>query len=195
MLRETIDRINALLDIGDKPTAEKADSEWEAEYDARDLVPEIYRLHRWEEDGDLTTSVQDCGSSPIKDTPAGLYRLLYLFAAQGGRWPAGKIAPQPGSRPWLLDFGDIGKSCGLFGILSPGGEFVAQPYFYKYELALGWRASREHIVGRERGVLCGVPGSDNGVNAASEELKAWQALLVRMLEREWDVYSGNGFRV
>lgn len=195
MLKEAIDRINTLLDAGDKPAGEKTDKDWEADSEARDLAAEVYRLHRWEEDGDLSVGTYDCGSYGLTDTPRALYRLLFIFSAQGQRWPAGEIAPQPGSRPWLVDFSDLYKSNGLFGIVSPGDLFVCDPQFYKYELCLSWRAVREHVAGREHGVICGAPGHDNEVNAATEELKAWQGLLVRMLERSWDVYGGNGFRV
>jgi hypothetical protein len=192
---ETVSRLNSLLDVADKPPEKKSETDWQAESEALDLLESLYRIHSYAIDGNLSRGVTDCGSYGFRDTPRVLYRLIYLFSHQAGRWPTGQIAPQPGHRPWPLDFGDMYKSSSLFAIVSPDYRFVADPQFYKYELMLSWRATPQHVAGLPYSIVCGVPGSDNGVNPATPELKAWQALLVRMLEREWDVYSGNNFKV
>lgn len=181
--------LNRLLDVADLSPEEKGDDEkmWDAENDAIDLAEKLYILHDYRENGNLRVGVQACGSAGFADTPKALYRLLYIVHHQR------RSGERRGA--FLVDFEDMYKSRSLFALVSPDGQFVADPQFYKYELMIGCRATREHVTGRRSAIECGVPGSDNGVNIASELLAAWWATLLRMLTREWEVYGGNGFRV
>lgn len=147
------------------------------DYDARELFKQIFVLHEYEVDGDRTVATLEAGSSPLKSTPLGLYRLLFL------------------ARPTRVSFTAMYKSESLFALRSPDGHFVADIQTYKYSLALYFSASPEHIEGRENCVTTGVPGHDNGIRAKSPDFKAWGELLVRCLDRTWTVYSGNNFEV
>jgi hypothetical protein len=178
-VRETITKLTALLDRADKSPDEKDESDWEAEDEARRLAGDLFRVHDFRLEGDLKVRVRECGSAGFEDTPRSLYRLLYIFSAQA----------REKRRSFLVDFEDMYKSCSLFAIVSPDGHFVADPQFYKYRLCLQCRASKQHVEGQEHGVLCGVPGHDNGVRMASPLLRDWWALLLRLLNRQWRVYG------
>jgi hypothetical protein len=80
-------------------------------------------------------------------------------------------------------------------IQDPTGELLALFEFYKYEAAIYFAAKKRHIEGRGSGVVCGLPGSDNGVRCATEVSREWFGLLVDCLNREWEVYGGNNFVV
>src|SRR5262245_12461118 len=189
---QVIIELNSLLDLADLSPEQKGEDEaaWEAEDKARQMVRQIYRVHDYRETGDLSVPVIPCGSSGFDDTPRVLYRLLYIFSAEArAAWHFNKHTH------FLVDFEDMYKSESLFAVVSPDGSFVADPQFYKYKLCLQLRAAKGFVEGREFGVQCGVPGSDNGVHMAHPLLKAWWDLLLRLLNRKWSVYSGNNFEV
>lgn len=154
------------------------DVKWKAaqDIDGRDLFRDIFKLHDYEVHRNRPIPTKECASFRM-DTVPGLYRLLYLC------------------KPKRVDFSDMYKSNSLFALLSPDAKFVADIQFYKYELAAYISASPEHIDGREHAILCGVPGSDNGISVKDELLKAWVSLLERSLKTKWPVYLGNNFEV
>lgn len=149
----------------------------DGEYEARERFGSVYLLHDYEVDGNRKVGTVECGSFEFLDTPKALYRLLFLTKAT------------------RVDFSDMYKSCSLFALTSPDGQFVADFQFYKYELAAYLSAAKEHIEGRQHSVLCGVPGSDNGIRARTPELTLWAETLKTCLDRSWMVYGGNDFTV
>lgn len=146
------------------------------DYDARDFFAEVYMLHEYNVSGDRKIGTVECGGFSLETTSA-LYRLLFL------------------AKPTNVDFSDMYKSSSLFALCSPDGEFVADFQFYKYELAVYCSAVKSHVAGAPSFVQSGMPGSDNGVNANSQELKEWMELLKLCLSRKWMVYGGNDFEV
>jgi len=146
------------------------------EDEARKAFHGIYRVHDYAE-GKRQVGTIECGSFGFEDTPKALYRLLFL------------------AKPKRVDFSDMYKSESLFALTSVNGAFVADFQFYKYELAAYVSAAKEHIEGRESGIICGVPGSDNGIRAKSPELRLWASTLKKCLDRTWMVYCGNDFEV
>jgi hypothetical protein len=115
------------------------------------------------------------------NTPADLYRLLYLCEPVG------------------LDFDDM-YGCGLFGIVSPCHRFAMNFYLHQYELAAYQRVKKSLAVRtrEEHGpfvIKCGIPGADNGVATKDADAVAWFEMVGSALRRSWDVYPGNGFKV
>lgn len=147
------------------------------ELDLRALFSTIYFVHDYEADGDRPIPTTGCGSVKLKDTPRSFYRLMYL------------------ARPKGINFDDMYKSGGLLTLCSPDCQFVAHVEFWKYELALRFESTAEHITGRRSPIVCGVPGARNGVSATSPLLKTWCDTLQLCLKSKWDVYPGNNFRV
>lgn len=143
----------------------------------KNLFSTIYFVHDYAAQGNRPVGTTECGSVSIKDTPRGLYRLLYL------------------SRPKGLDFDDMYKTGGLICLCSPDYQFVAEAELWKYALALRFLSTSEHITGRRSSVQCGVPGVGNGIEASSPLLKQWCDTLVLCLRTRWDVYPGNNFTV
>ncbi len=150
----------------------------EQEYDLREFVKDsgIFRIHDYETMGKRTVGTYDCGSTRLKDTPKSLYRTLFLFT------------------PERLSFKEMYKGT-LLTLVSPDYNLVASVEFYKYELAIYFSASKEHVEGRGSGVICGLPGSDNGIRFKGEIAQAWFGLITGLLDREWCVYGGNNFDV
>lgn len=148
------------------------------EYDLRELVKggAVFRIHDYETMGDRPVGTYDCGSAPLKDTPKALYRAVFLFS------------------PERLSFKQMYKG-NLFTLVSPDYSLVASVEFFKYELAIYFSASKEHVEGHESGVICGAPGSDNGIRLKDELAQAWFGLITRLLDHEWGVYGGNNFSV
>lgn len=147
------------------------------ELNIRDLFGTLYFVHDYTSQGDRPVGTAECGSVAIKDTPRGLYRLLYLTG------------------PKALDFDDMYKTGGLICLCSPDYQFVASAELWKYELALRFDSTRENIEGRLSAIQCGVPGSNNGVRVASPLLKQWCDTLSLCLKTKWNVYYGNNFVV
>ena len=148
----------------------------EEEYEAGQLFNKIFIIHDYKTDGNRKVGTLSCGSIGTQTVNA-LYRLFYL------------------SQPKRVDFSDMYKSESLFALRSPDWQFVGDVHFYKYELAIYFSATGEYIDGQQHGIICGVPGIDNGINAKSESLTIWIALLKRCLDRKWMVYGGNDFEV
>lgn len=140
-----------------------------------DLRAELGHLYRVVDyDTAPPSEMFECGSSRLKDTPKSLYRVLFLF------------------KPQRLSFGDMYKAR-LLVLVDPTGELAALFEFYKYEAAIYFAAKKRHIAGRGRNVICGLPGSDNGVTCSTEYAREWFSLLVDCLNRSWEVYGGNNF--
>jgi hypothetical protein len=148
----------------------------DGEYEAREQFREVYLLHDYSQ-GKRTVGTIECGSFGFQDTPKALYRLLFL------------------AQPKQVDFSDMYKSCSLFALVSPDGEFVADFEFFKFELAAYLSAAPVHIEGRMSSIIAGAPGADNGIHAKSPELQLWAATLKKCLDRSWMVYGGNDFEV
>lgn len=151
------------------------DADYETEDLVRELIPKIYIPHNYSA-GNRPVATCECGSVRLADTAKGLYRALFLF------------------EPGCLDFSRMYKSC-LFAVCSPDGTLVADFEFYKCELALYFSATDEHIEGRLRSVRSGLPGAANGVRAKTDLAIQWFSLLPKLLNREWEIYSGNDFKV
>lgn len=142
--------------------------------DAREYFARIFFLHDYT-NGARTVRTVECGGVVVDDTPLSLYRLLFLTA------------------PARLDFSDMYKSGEMFALLSPDGQFAAHVELWKYELAIRFSASPEHVTGQMSTIECGIPSADNGVQGRSPLLKAWQDCLILCLNSQWDVYPGNNF--
>lgn len=153
------------------------DQEDDGEYEAKELFPQVFRVHDYETDGNREVATIDCGGMRHECTPKGLYRVLFL------------------AEPKRVDFSDMYKSGSLFSLVSPCGNFTAEIEFFKYEFAVYFTATREHVKGKQSWIVAGAPEADNGVSGASKEFVAWSGLLKACLNREWTVYSGNDFRV
>jgi hypothetical protein len=108
-----------------------------------------------------------------------LYRALWLF------------------KPKAVDFSYTYK-CFLFGVVSPCTHFMVGIELFKYEFALSyWCARQEDVGGRQKGIVQGCPGADNGTrcyNPVPNGLKFF-AMIRKLLERKWNVYGGNDFAV
>ncbi len=151
----------------------------EREYDLREFLKHsgIVRIHDYQTMGARPVGTYDCGSTRLKDTPKSLYRAMFLF------------------EPERVSFkGEMYKGS-LLTLVSPGYQLVASLEFYKYELAIYFSATKEHVEGRGSNIVCGLPGSDNGVRFKGEIAQAWFGLITGLLDREWDVYGGNNFAV
>lgn len=150
----------------------------EQEYDLREFVKGsgIFRIHDYGAMGERPVGTYDCGSTRLKDTPKSLYRAMFLFA------------------PERISFKEMYKGT-LLTLVSPDYNLVASVEFYKYELAIYFSASKEHVEGRGSNVICGLPGSDNGIRFKGEIAQAWFGLITGLLDREWSVYDGNNFEV
>ena len=148
------------------------------EYDLREFIKRtgLYRIHDYETMGNRTVGTFDCGSVKLVDTPKSLYRALYLFA------------------PERLSFKSMYKTC-LLTLTAPDQSLVATVELFKYELALYYSASKEHVEGHGSNVICGAPGYDNGIRFKGEVAEAWFGFIKLLLTREWDVYGGNNFQV
>jgi hypothetical protein len=119
-----------------------------------------------------------CGSASLDDTPRALYRLLYL------------------AKPASVDFSDMYKSGGLFVLASPDRSFFASVETYKYELGLYFYAKDKSAIGGEgTGIIGGWPGADNRRHVSDPIGAKFFDVLLKAVNREWDVYSGNNFKV
>ena len=167
-LQNDIQLLNEILDADDNGIDHDKSHE--------DVFPRIYKTHIYEIDGNRQKGTVECGSVRV-DSTKGLYRLLYLC------------------QPKQVDFSDMYKSSSLFAITSPDHEFVGDVQFYKYQLAICFSATADHVKGRESNIVSGIPGYNNGVRAADPLLRSWCDTLKRCLDREWMVYGGNDFRV
>jgi hypothetical protein len=150
----------------------------EKEYELREFLNEsgLYRIHDYETMGDRPVGTVDCGSARLRDTPRALYRALFLF------------------HPERLSFKGMYKET-LLTLVSPDYHLVATLEFFKYELAVYFSAAEEHIEGRRARIVCGLPGSDNGVKFKGIVAEGWFGLIRCLLDREWTVYGGNNFVV
>jgi hypothetical protein len=150
----------------------------EQEYDFREFLKGsgLVRIHDYETMGVRPVGTYDCGSVRLKDSAKSLYRAMFLFA------------------PERVSFKEMYKG-NLLTLVAPDYNLVASVEFYKYELAVYFSASKDHVEGRGSGVICGLPGSDNGVRFKGEIAQAWFGLIAGVLDREWMVYGGNDFAV
>jgi hypothetical protein len=156
---------------------QQADESYDCEYDLRELLPHLYAIHDYPTQGDRPIGVYPCGSERLLTTPASLYRALYLF------------------KPKRVDFSSMYKTT-LFSLVSPDYQLLVDVDLWKYELALYFNASREHIDGtKQPPVTSGLPGHDNGIHFIGERPTLWFGLLGKLLTREWSVYNGNDFCV
>jgi len=165
-------------------------SEENAEYELRELIPTLYRVHDYEKMGDRPIGTVDCGSARLIDTPKCLYRALFLFKPVSISF----VTENPNIIRPAPEYGDMYKQC-ILTLVSPDYHLMATVEFFKYELALYFSASAKHTNGKTRGVIAGAPGSDNGIKFIGPEAEAWFGLLKELLERSWMVYGGNDFEV
>lgn len=147
------------------------------------LFHTLYFYHDYTTAGPRAVGTIECGGGKVKDTPRALYRLLFLTRRQSYR------------APFPIDFSDMYKTGEFLCLTSPDGRFCAHAELWKYELALRWSATREHITGQRHGITCGIPTADNGVKSACPLLQKWTSTLILALNTKWDVYSGNNFTV
>lgn len=147
----------------------------ERDFEARELIEEsgIFRVHT----GPFPIEVFECGSTGLEDTPKSLYRALFLLKPQHS-----------------LCFARMYKGS-LIQVAAPNNTLAASIEFFKYELALYFYATKEHIQGNGSSIISGLPGADNGVRFSTEVAAEWFSLLTDVLNREWEVYSGNDFIV
>lgn len=150
----------------------------EREYDFLKLLQSgsLYLVHDYETQGDRPIGVYDCGSVKLDDTPAALYRTLFLF------------------KPERVSFKDMYKSSFL-ALVSPDYSLLASVEFFKYEIGVYFGCAKEYLKGRSSGVISGMPGAYNGVTYQGEFPEAWFGLLTKLLNRKWMVYGGNNFEV
>lgn len=151
------------------------------EYELREFLKShsLYVVHDYEAKGDRPIGTIDCGSVALEDTPACLYRALFLF------------------RPEWVSFKDMYKNS-LLTLVSPDYRLVASIDFFKYEMGVYFSASKEHTTISSTancGIISGMPGADNGVKFQGELAEQWFGFLVKLLTRKWMVYSGNNFEV
>jgi hypothetical protein len=148
------------------------------EYELREFLKAsgIFQIYDLTTQDDLPAAIYECGSVRLEDTPKTFYRAMFLF------------------HPISVSFETMYKTP-LLTLVSPDRHLVATLEFYKYELALYFMATKEHIEGRGSNVICGLPGSDNGVHFKGEIAEAWFGLITKLLNREWMVYGGNDFAV
>jgi hypothetical protein len=149
------------------------------EYDLREFLKTkpLYLVHDYETKGARPIGTYGCGSVKMENTPASLYRALFLFA------------------PERVSFKDMYKNSFLT-LVSADYSLVASIEFFKYELAIYFSATREHISGtRGSSIIAGAPGSDNGIWYQGAAAEAWFGLLTKLLQRKWMVYGGNDFEV
>jgi len=152
------------------------DSE-DGEYEVQEFLPKLFQIHDYAKQGDRPVGTYPCGSVELKDTPKSLYRAMFLF------------------KPADVSFMDMYKST-ILTITSPDYSLVAKFELFKFEAALYFSASEEHVDGRRQyAVQGGAPGTDNGIHYKSGAAKAWFELLTHLLNREWMVYGGNDFEV
>jgi len=146
------------------------------QYDLRNVLKILYLIHDYDIKGNRPVGTYDCGSARLENTTNSLYRALFLF------------------RPERLSFKSMYKT-ELLTLVSPDYSLVASLGFYKYELALYFSASKENLAGRESNIICGLPGSDNGVTYKGAVASAWFGLLKDVLNHKWMIYGGNDFEV
>jgi hypothetical protein len=149
----------------------------DGEYEVREILSGLYKVHDYESMGNRPVGTYDCGSVELADTPKALYRALFLF------------------KPVGLSFKDMYKGT-LLTLASPDYSLVATVEFFKYELAVYFSASKDHVSGTKgSAIIGGAPGSDNGIQFKGEVATAWFGFLVDLLNRQWMVYGGNDFEV
>jgi hypothetical protein len=188
MLSKTTGGSDAIL--ADVARVRELLSSQDGEYEVRDFIPQLYRIHDYDKMGNRPVGTVDCGSFRLPDTPKSLYRALFLLRPVSVSFVTENqniIRPAPTQ-------GDMYKQC-ILTIVSPDYDFVATLEFFKYELALYFSASEKYITGRRSCVISGAPGSDNGIQYRGPEPEAWFGLLKELLTREWMVYGGNDFSV
>jgi hypothetical protein len=145
--------------------------------DIESIFKNCYKLHDYSKHGNRPIGTIECGSTCFADTSKTLYRLLFL------------------SKPETIDFSDMYKSYTLIELCSPCYEFCVSFQFYKYELAAHFHCAEQHITGKLHPIICGVPGSNNGVKCKSKLGNLWFSTLKNILEHKRLIYSGNNFSV
>lgn len=170
-LRQKIDRVLEML---------KPEYDWDKHYEQRDHddLEDLFRECAplgWPE-GDEGKKYCGCGSIEVGDTPAALYRLLYLL------------------KPKSMDFSDMYKSH-LFGIFSADKRFLVDVYLFKYEIGLYFYCPKEVLGGKGSFVVGGWPGADNGWNCTDEDGNAFFEMIREAVNYTWQVYPGNNFEV
>ena len=139
------------------------------------MFREVCKVHDYQR-GKRPIPTVDCGGHLFSDTPAALYRAMYL------------------GMPKQIDFSDMYKG-GLVDFCSPCYRFVASFSLWKYEAGFYFGCARECAEGRPDEIRGGWPSCDNGVRCKSELGNKWFSAIVKALERSWDVYPGNDFVV
>jgi hypothetical protein len=166
---EKIQRVEAMLQDGFNWDQHYASGGDPVEAYIRDLIMPSVRS------GDL--KYIECGSYAPTNTPAGLYRLLWL------------------AEPKEVDFSDMYKNR-LFSLMSTDERFVISVEMFKCELGLYFYAPKEMVnASGFRGVIAGWPGANNGLQCTDETGIAFFDLVKKIVEHEFEVYSGNHFRV
>lgn len=124
--------------------------------------------------------VIECGGCGFEDTPAALYRLLWL------------------AKPDNLDLLDMYKQ-ELFVLTSRCRQFFVEVCTWKYELSLRFYCTLEHHVSyRDAGpmqVFAGNPSADNGYGCTSEIGRRWFDFVRQAAATRHVVYPGNDFEV
>ena len=124
-----------------------------------------------------TEKFYGCGSFEVKNTPAALYRALWLF------------------RPTKVDFSDMYKT-NLFAMVSSCGRFAFSVELYKYEIGIYlYTNNKDFVTDQGTGVIGGWPGCDNGWNCSDEQGQQFFSLIQKLLETKHMVYGGNDFEV
>lgn len=141
------------------------------------LFSECYKLHDYKKEGNRPIGTRPCGSAGFEDTPKTIYRALYLL------------------KPESVDFSDMYKSETLLEIVSPDYHFRASMQFYKYEIALYFECHKDAWKSDGFGIVCGMPGADNGYQCTDEVGNLWFAVLTMVLNYKHSVYPGNDFEV
>jgi len=141
-----------------------------------ELIRKCYLWHDYRK-GNRPKAIYDCGSMKFSDTPKVLYRMLYLI------------------QPSQIDFSHMYKTGTLVDIVSPCYNYLASFQLWKYEASLYFGCPHEDLAGRSYIVICNIPGSDNGLYCKNPLGLLWFEVIQMALNFEYDVYSGNNFKV
>lgn len=173
--RQKVDQVRAMM---------QPEFDWGTYYDNEngyedldDLFRQCILVDDFESEADARRYIA-AGSAKIEDTPASLYRVLYLL------------------KPEKISFSDMYK-ISLLSFFSADKRFFVDVGFYKYELDLRFYALRELVDTSEAtGVYCGVPGLDNGYHMKDEDGTAFFEMVKEAINSyKWPVYPGNNFEV
>jgi len=168
---EKIEQLNKMLHP-DFNFADLYEEQWEVEENIIAIVKNLYK----QKDINNCCEFYQCGASSINNTPVSLYRILYLINPTG------------------IDFNDMYKSA-LFYVISPCSKFLIQFYLFKYELAVYFYCTKEHLCSETIYFWGGAPDADNKVSCTSDIGNLWFDTIVQVINRKYNIYPGNDFVV